>query len=77
MGEIIEKYGEKFYEAVSLSKDDLLTVFKDNKEAIDKINKMTDDDFRYLADKYGEGLMDVAGWEEILKTAFISNYMED
>ena len=77
MGEIIEKYGEKFYEAVSLSKDDLLTVFKDDKEAIDKINKMTDDDFRYLADKYGEGLMEVAGWEETLKTAFISNYMED
>lgn len=77
MGEIIEKYGEKFYEAVSLSKDDLLSVFKEDKKAIDKINKMTDDDFRYLADKYGEGLMDVAGWEEILKTAFISNYMED
>lgn len=77
MGEIIEKYGEKFYEAVSLSKDDLLTIFKGNKKAINKINKMTDDDFQYLADKYGEALMEVAEWEEVLKITFISNYMED
>ena len=76
MGEIIKKYGETFYEAVSLSKDDLLQVFKGNKKAINKINKMTDDDFRYLADKYGKALMDVAEWEEVLKIAFISNFME-
>ena len=76
MGEIIKKYGETFYEAVSLSKDDLLGIFKGNKKGINKINKMTDDDFRYLADKYGKGLMEVAGWEEMLRVAFISNFME-
>jgi hypothetical protein len=75
MGEIIKKYGETFYEAVSLSKDDLLYIFKGNEKAINTINKMTDEDFSYLADKYGEALMEVAGWEEILKMEFVSHFM--
>lgn len=76
MGEIFEKNGEKFYEAVSLSRDDLLYVFEGDKKAIKIIKKLTDDDLENIAEKYGIALMETAEWEGVLKVAFASRFLE-
>ncbi len=74
MGEIIVIGGKKYYEAVSISRDDLLDIFQDNSEVIEIINNLTDDDLCYIANKFGDVIMN--DWREILEMVFTSRYLD-
>ena len=68
---------KEFFTVVSVSKDDLRTVFKENKEALKVIEKMTDRDMRYLANKMADGLFEGGGYWEVLRSTFIYRFFKE
>lgn len=72
----IRKEEEKFFPVVSISKDDLRIAFKGDKKAQKIIEKMTDSDMGYLANKMADGLFEGGGYWEVLKDTFRYRFMD-
>ena len=65
---------EKYYPVIQLAKEDLRWVFANKKNALRKIEKLTDSDMRALADKIGDALIDTGYWqvlEEVFRDRFL------
>lgn len=65
----------KFYPVIRLCKEDLEELFKDDKEALGKIEKLDEAEMKYLARKVGDSLMDSGYWET-LKLTFEFRFLE-
>lgn len=66
----IVENGEKFWFAVLICKEDLLEIFEGDKLATKLIEKLSDDDMANLANRYGDALMSVGNWTEVVKEVF-------
>ena len=65
---------DKFYPVIELCKDDLRAEFQDNKKALNKINKMTDDEMVYFMGKLADSLQSSCFWET-LKIVFEDRFL--
>lgn len=59
------KTGNEFYPIGYLCKDDLRDLFRNNKKAIRKIDKMSDDDMRRLMEKFLDTLESNMFWNDL------------
>jgi hypothetical protein len=66
----------KFYPVIQLCKDDLIECFRDDKEIIERIEKLDEYEMQYLADKVGDMLMELGYWET-LKEVFEYRFLKE
>jgi len=64
---------DKYYVITRLSKFDLRNLYKDNKEALEIIESLTDTDMEYLAEKMADDYLEQLYWSS-LKTIFEDLY---
>jgi len=63
----------RYYVITRLSKFDLRNLYKDNKEALEIIESLTDTDMEYLAEKMADDYLEQLYWSS-LKTIFEDLY---
>lgn len=66
----------KMYTITSVCKDDLRGIFKDNTEALKRIEDMTDDEMEYLARKLADDYCNQLYWDS-LRIIFEDRFMGD
>lgn len=59
------KQAEGMFSVTSVCKDDLRLEFKDDKEALRKIDNMDEGDMKHLASKMADGYCDCCYWDSL------------